>query len=75
VIKSPRRKQTATHKQKMKTIQDNDKALSDVLNFALAHDWGAGAVMDSDAICICDDISGETVKFADMRTIKAWGGY
>jgi len=59
----------------MKTIQDNDKALSDVLNFALAHDWGAGAVMDSDAICICDDISGETVKFADMRTIKAWGGY
>ena len=58
----------------METIQANGKALSDILNFALAHDWGAGAVMESDAVYLCDD-SGETVKFTDIRTIKTWAGY
>jgi hypothetical protein len=58
----------------METIQEKSKSLSDILNFALAHDWGADAVMESDAVYLCDD-SGETVKFTDMSTIKTWAGY
>jgi hypothetical protein len=58
----------------MQTIQEKSKALSDILKFALAHDWCASAVISDCAVYICDT-SGDTVKFTDLRTLKAWAGY